>query len=118
MAKKKWYMPPQKQKQPLHVTEEVKAELQKLADEMVASKESINIQNYITLSLVALRKGEGFGATRLNRFLAELTRVSEEVGKLSDKDADAWYKEERAKLTAVGCAAYADEEEGTNNGDR
>lgn len=109
MYKKKWYMPEKKQKQPLHVTEEVRDELQKLADEMVASKESENIQNYITLSLVALREGEKFGGVRLNRFLASLTEVSEEVGKLSTEEAKAWYQEKRDSLTAVGCAAYADE---------
>lgn len=110
MSKKPWYMPPQQKKQPLHVSQEVKDELQKLADEMVAKKESINIQNYITLSLVALREGDKFGGVRLNRFLSVLTQVSEQVSSMSGEEADAWYTEQRAKLTAVGCVAYADEE--------
>lgn len=108
MAKKRqFYLPPkQKAAKPgeLKVSQEVKAELMKLAEEMVATKEDENIKNFITLALVTLRRSERFGPVRLNRFLVELTAVSDEA--VGAEDTEAWYKEQRDALTAVGCVAF------------
>lgn len=110
MAKKpKFYLPPKQaaKKSELTVSQEVKDELMKLAEEMVATREDENIRNFITLAPVALRRCEKFGATRLNRFLAELTTVSDEA--INADDTEAWYKEQRDSLTAVGCVAGNEE---------
>lgn len=101
MGKRKFYFPPKQEKKPITVDDEVKAELMKLAEEMVARREAENLNNYIAFTLEALNRLGWTGKTRLNRFLDTLTTVSEEATNADDPVEYATEIKERLTLKGV-----------------
>lgn len=91
----------------------------KLAEEMVARREAENLNNYIAFTLEALNRLGWTGRTRLNRFLAMLTTVSEEA--TNADDSTAYADEIKKRLTDKGVTAFiknddaAPQPEGANN---
>lgn len=109
MSKKKpkFYFPPKKK--PLTVSDDVKAELEKIAMEMadreIERRQDKNVENYIIYTLEALIRLGWTGKVRLSRFLDTLTEVSEEA---TTADTAAYVNEIKARLEAKGI--FFDEE--------
>lgn len=92
MGKRKYYFPPKEPaKKPITVSDDVKAELKKLADkyadEAIKARQAEDLDNYIAFTLEALSCLGWTGKTRLNRFLSVLTVVSEEATNADDPPA-------------------------------
>lgn len=107
MGKKKYYFPPKKTPTPLQVGDDVKAELTKLAEEIVAQREAENISNYMAFTLEALTRLGWTGKTRLNRFLSMLTLISAEA--TNADDSTAYAKEIKTRMTDKGVVAFMEE---------
>ncbi|MDD2960053.1 MAG: hypothetical protein PHR92_16340 [Lachnospiraceae bacterium] len=126
MSKKQYYFPPKAKpfkktvelkKTPTDITvgDDVKAELMKLAEEMVAKRESErsaeDLNNFMAFALEALNRLGWTGKTRLNRFLAALTEVSSEAVDASDPAAYA--DEIKERMTAKGVVAFMKNDDAT-----
>lgn len=106
MGKRKYYFPPKEPaKKPITVSDDVKAELKKLADkyadEAIKARQAEDLDNYIAFTLEALSRLGWTGKTRLNRFLSMLTVVSEEATNAGDPPAYANEIKERLKNKGV-----------------
>lgn len=109
MGKRKFYFPPKEPvKKPITVSDDVKAELKKLAeeyaDEAIKERQAEDLDNYIAFTLEALSRLGWTGKTRLNRFLSMLTRVSSEAANADDPPA--YTKEIKERLTSKGVVAF------------
>lgn len=110
--KRKYYFPPKKTPTPLQVGDDVKGELLKIAEEIVAKREAENLSNYIAFTLEALTRLGWTGKLRLNRFLSMLTIVSSEATNADDPTAYAMEIKER--LTDKGVVAFLEELKSNN----
>ena len=112
MGKRKFYFPPKAEKKTptdIHVSDDVKAELRKLADDYVKQTEAENINNYIAFTLEALSRRGWTGKTRLNRFLSVLTEVSDEA--VNATDSAAYANEIKKRMTEKGVSAFLEDGE-------
>lgn len=112
MGKRKYYFPPKEPaKKPITVSDDVKAELKKLADkyadETIKARQAEDLDNYIAFTLEALTRLGWTGKTRLNRFLSMLTVVSEEA--TSADDSTAYAREIKERMTEKGVTAFLEE---------
>lgn len=105
--KRKYYFPPKKTPTPLQVGDDVKGELLKIAEEIVAKREAENLSNYIAFTLEALTRLGWTGKLRLNRFLSMLTIVSSEA--TDADDPTAYVREIKERLTSKGVVAFIEE---------
>lgn len=109
MGKRKYYFPPKEPaKKPITVSDDVKAELKKLADkyadEAIKARQAEDLDNYIAFTLEALTRLGWTGKTRLNRFLSMLTAVSEEA--TNADDPPAYTSEIKERLKSKGVKAF------------
>lgn len=123
MGKRKYYFPP-KQTAPVHrkdditVSDDVKEKLMEMAEQFVDQKTEErrheDLNNYIAFSLEALSRLGWTGKTRLNRFLATLTAVSEEAANADDPTAYA--DDIKKRMTDKGVSAFmkSDDTEGVS----
>lgn len=113
MGKKKrnFYFPPKQTPTPIHVSDDAKAELMKLAeqyaDEKIKERSAEDLSNYVAFTLEALSRLGWTGKTRLNRFLSMLTLVSEEA--TSADDSTAYAREIKERMTEKGVTAFLEE---------
>ena len=109
--KSNYYFPPKKQKTPTPITisDDVKAELHRLAKEQLAYLETQSLDRYLVLVMATLHTEPSFrfGAERLNRFAGRLTAISEELA-----NKPGWYPELTRKLEAMGVEAFKGASEG------
>lgn len=116
MGKRKYYFPPKEPaKKPITVSDDVKAELKKLADkyadEAIKARQAEDLDNYIAFTLEALSRLGWTGKTRLNRFLSMLTVVSEEATNADDPPAYA--SEIKERLKSKGVKAFTKNDDAT-----
>lgn len=116
MGKRKYYFPPKEPaKKPITVSDDVKAELKKLADkyadEAIKARQAENLDNYIAFTLEALSRLGWTGKTRLNRFLSMLTVVSEEA--TNADDPPAYTSEIKERLKSKGVKAFTKNDDAT-----
>lgn len=109
MGKRKYYFPPKEPaKKPITVSDDVRAELKKLADkyadEAIKARQAEDLDNYIAFTLEALSRLGWTGKTRLNRFLSMLTVVSEEA--TNADDPPAYTSEIKERLKSKGVKAF------------
>lgn len=116
MGKRKYYFPPKEPaKKPITVSDDVKAELKKLAnkyaDEAIKARQAEDLDNYIAFTLEALSRLGWTGKTRLNRFLSMLTVVSEEA--TNADDPPAYTSEIKERLKSKGVKAFIKNDDAT-----
>lgn len=116
MGKRKYYFPPKEPaKKPITVSDDVKAELKKLAnkyaDEAIKARQAEDLDNYIAFTLEALTRLGWTGKTRLNRFLSMLTVVSEEA--TNADDPPAYTSEIKERLKSKGVKAFTKNDDAT-----
>lgn len=116
MGKRKYYFPPKEPaKKPITVSDDVKAELKKLAnkyaDEAIKARQAEDLDNYIAFTLEALSRLGWTGKTRLNRFLSMLTVVSEEA--TNADDPPAYTGEIKERLKSKGVKAFTKNDDAT-----
>lgn len=116
MGKRKYYFPPKEPaKKPITVSDDVKAELKKLAnkyaDEAIKARQAEDLDNYIAFTLEALSRLGWTGKTRLNRFLSMLTVVSEEA--TNADDPPAYTSEIKERLKSKGVKAFTKNDDAT-----
>ena len=116
MGKRKYYFPPKESaKKPITVSDDVKAELKKLADkyadEAIKARQAEDLDNYIAFTLEALTRLGWTGKTRLNRFLSMLTVVSEEA--TNADDPPAYTSEIKERLKSKGIKAFTKNDDAT-----
>lgn len=116
MGKRKYYFPPKEpEKKPITVSDDVKAELKKLADkyadEAIKARQAEDLDNYIAFTLEALSRLGWTGKTRLNRFLSMLTVVSEEA--TNADDPPAYTSEIKERLKSKGVKAFTKNDDAT-----
>lgn len=116
MGKRKYYFPPKEPaKKPITVSDDVKAELKKLAnkyaDEAIKARQAEDLDNYIAFTLEALSRLGWTGKTRLNRFLSMLTVVSEEA--TNADDPPAYTGEIKERLNSKGVKAFTKNDDAT-----
>ena len=116
MGKRKYYFPPKEPaKKPITVSDDVKAELKKLADkyadEAIKARQAEDLDNYIAFTLEALTRLGWTGRTRLNRFLSMLTVVSEEA--TNADDPPAYTSEIKERLKSKGVKAFTKNDDAT-----
>lgn len=116
MGKRKYYFPPKEPaKKPITVSDDVKAELKKLADkyadEAIKAQQAEDLDNYIAFTLEALSRLGWTGKTRLNRFLSMLTVVSEEA--TNADDPPAYTSEIKERLKSKGVKAFTKNDDAT-----
>lgn len=116
MGKRKYYFPPKEPaKKPITVSDDVKAELKKLADkyadEAIKARQAEDLDNYIAFTLEALTRLGWTGKTRLNRFLSMLTVVSEEA--TNADDPPAYTSEIKERLKSKGIKAFTKNDDAT-----
>lgn len=116
MGKRKYYFPPKEPaKKPITVSDDVKAELKKLADkyadEVIKARQAEDLDNYIAFTLEALSRLGWTGKTRLNRFLSMLTVVSEEA--TNADDPPAYTSEIKERLKSKGVKAFTKNDDAT-----
>lgn len=116
MGKRKYYFPPKEPaKKPITVSDDVKAELKKLADkyadEAIKARQAEDLDNYIAFTLEALTRLGWTGKTGLNRFLSMLTVVSEEA--TNADDPPAYTSEIKERLKSKGVKAFIKNDDAT-----
>lgn len=116
MGKRKYYFPPKEPaKKPITVSDDVRAELKKLADkyadEAIKARQAEDLDNYIAFTLEALSRLGWTGKTRLNRFLSMLTVVSEEA--TNADDPPAYTSEIKERLNSKGVKAFTKNDDAT-----
>lgn len=116
MGKRKYYFPPKEPaKKPITVSDDVRAELKKLAnkyaDEAIEARRAEDLDNYIAFTLEALSRLGWTGKTRLNRFLSMLTVVSEEA--TNADDPPAYTSEIKERLKSKGVKAFTKNDDAT-----
>lgn len=116
MGKRKYYFPPKEPvKKPITVSDDVRAELKKLAnkyaDEAIKARQAEDLDNYIAFTLEALSRLGWTGKTRLNRFLSMLTVVSEEA--TNADDPPAYTSEIKERLKSKGVKAFTKNDDAT-----
>lgn len=116
MGKRKYYFPPKEPaKKPITVSDDVKAELKKLADkyadEAIKARQAEDLDNYIAFTLEALTRLGWTGKVRLNRFLTVLTTVSEEA--TNADDPPAYTSEIKERLKSKGVKAFTKNDDAT-----
>lgn len=107
--KRNFYFPPKRTPTPITISDDVKVEIQKLAQEIVDQKERESLDRLLALTMLALHTEPTlrFGASRLNRFASQLTFVSEEMA----KDGN-WFHDLTRQLEAMGVEAFKGASEG------
>lgn len=113
MAKRKYYFPPKATKKPpLEISDDVKAELMKIATEMadreMERRQEETVNNYVAYTLETLTRLGWTGKTRLNRFLCALTEVSTEA--TNADDTTAYIRDIKDRMTAKGVVAFTEEQ--------
>lgn len=116
MGKRKYYFPPKTTtKTPVTVSDDVKAELKRLADkyadDAIKERQAEDLDNYIAFTLEALSRLGWTGKVRLNRFLAMLTTVSEEAANADNSPEYASQIKERLKK--IGVKAFTKNDDAT-----
>lgn len=110
MGKRQFYFPPKASEETptdIHVRDDVKEELRKLANDYVKQMETENLNNYIAFTLEALYRLGWTGKTRLNRFLSVLTEVSDEA--VNATDSAAYASEIKKRMTEKGVSAFLED---------
>lgn len=119
--KRNFYFPPKQTKRvpkadgTLQISDDVKAELEKIAmniaDREIERRKAEDLNNYTAFTLEALSRLGWAGKTRLNRFLAMLTTVSEEA--TNADDSVAYADSIKSSMTAKGVVAFTENDDAT-----
>ena len=103
MGKRKYYFPPKAEKKPITISDDVKAELKKLADkyadDALKERQTEDLDNYIAFTLEALSR------------LGWSGKVSEEAANADDPPAYANQIKERLKK--IGVKAFTKNDDAT-----